>query len=280
MSYSECNKANCGNPVFSSGLCRKHYEQERLATASPCSFLGCSKPSFRGTLCSTHYRAQIKKTRPLCTVPGCTEHQKTLKSGLCEKHLFRYSRHGSFEQTRVADWGSREQHPLYDTWQWHRRKIHNGLVSEWANDFWTFVTAVGDRPDNHKLRKLIENAPLGPDNFEWREIIPSKDKAKYAREWRKANPDKVKNIDLKKQYGITLTEYDDMLQAQKNVCAICQKAETAVDSKGHLRMMAVDHCHTTKKIRGLLCTSCNTAIGHFKDDVHLLQRAINYINKS
>jgi hypothetical protein len=211
-------------------------------------------------------------------VEGCHEPQKTLKSGLCSKHLFRYSRHGSIEQTRSNDWGAREQHHLYDTWHWHKRKVNNGLVQEWADDFWVFVNAVGERPEGHKLRKNYENLPLGPDNFEWREVIPSKDKAKFAREWRKANPAKAKNSDLKRRFGITLDEYDALLILQNNVCAICDSPESAVDRKGHIRMLAVDHCHTTKKIRGLLCTSCNTAIGHFKDNRELLKKAIEYLS--
>ena len=280
MKYIECQYEGCGDPVFSSGICRKHYEQEKLERASPCSISGCGNKAYRGTLCSIHYRAKIKATHPTCTVPGCTEKQKTLKSGLCEKHLFRYTRHGSIEQTRPADWGAKEKHPLYDTWHWHRRKNINGLVLEWASDFWAFADAVGERPDQHKLRKINENAPLGPGNWEWREITPSSDKAYYAREWRKKNPDKSKNNDLKKTYGITLDEYDELLNMQQKVCAICGNPETAVDNKGHIRMMPVDHCHRTGKIRGLLCTGCNTALGGFKDDIDLLEKAIKYLKNN
>ncbi len=279
MKYIECQYEGCGNPVFSAGICRKHYEQERLEKASPCSILGCTGKAYRGILCVTHYRAQIKSTHPTCTVPGCANKQKTLKSGLCEKHLFRYSRHGSIEQTRPADWGSKEKHVLYDTWHWHRRKTKNGLVKEWADDFWTFAEAVGERPGQHKLRKLNENASLGPGNWEWREITPSKDKAYFAREWRKKNPDKAKNNELKKHYGITLAEYEVMSTQQNHKCAICNNAETAVDNKGHIRMMPVDHCHTTGKIRGLLCTACNTALGGFRDNIELLESAIVYLRK-
>jgi hypothetical protein len=58
-----------------------------------------------------------------------------------------------------------------------------------------------------------------------------------------------------------------MFDEQDGKCLICQEAVTLV----------VDHCHTTGQIRGLLCNPCNTSLGHFKDDVKRLQRAIEYL---
>lgn len=275
MEYIECQQAECGNPVFSRGLCRKHYEQEKLATASPCSVSGCQEKRYRGDLCTTHYREHIRKQHPLCTVPGCTNHQKTLKSGLCEKHLFRATRHGSVEQPRAEDWGARAAHPLYQTWWAHVRK--NTLCTEWAEDFWVFTNAVGYRPDNHTLRRVDVNKPLGPSNWHWKEKTPSKDKAAYAREWRNQNPDKAKSHDLKKQFGIDLEEYNVMLEAQNGVCAICGKTNDDYDAKGAPRFMPVDHCHTTGKIRAILCGPCNRALGGFKDDPELLCKAAAYV---
>lgn len=63
-----------------------------------------------------------------------------------------------------------------------------------------------------------------------------------------------------------------MLDAQQNKCAIC-----GTDASEFNKAFAVDHCHTTGKVRGLLCWHCNTSIGKFKDDVLLLQRAIDYL---
>lgn len=79
-----------------------------------------------------------------------------------------------------------------------------------------------------------------------------------------------KKYDLKSRYGITLEQYNNQLDIQNNKCAICgTKSE---------KSLAVDHCHTTGKVRGLLCLKCNTAIGKLNDDVILLQRAIEYLN--
>lgn len=278
MGYIECSYANCGNPVFAREICRKHYEKERLATASPCSFFGCQTPSFRGTLCSKHYRAEQLKKHPICTVSGCANHQKTLMSGLCEKHLFRYSRHGTIEQPRNIDWGARETHPLYQSYHWQRRKP-NGMCKEWADNFWIFVKAVSPKPDGYTLRKYDLTQPIAHNNWYWKESTPSKDKAKWQRAWRERNPDKVKDMDLRKRFGITLEQYRQMSKTQNHKCAICDNHETAVDAKGAEQFMAVDHCHKTGRIRALLCTACNRALGGFKDDPNLLIKAAKYLNK-
>lgn len=278
MEYTECSHVNCGNPVFARGICRKHYEQERLATASPCSFSGCQNASFRGLLCSKHYRAEQLKKHPICTVSGCTNHQKTITSGLCEKHLFRYSRHGTTEQPRNKDWGAKETHPLYQAYHWQRRKP-NGMCQDWADNFWAFVDAVSPKPDGHTLRKHDLNQPIAPNNWYWKESTPSKDAAKWQRAWRERNPDKVKDMDLRKHFGITLEQYRQMSNAQSHKCAICDNYETAVDTKGAERFMAVDHCHKTGKIRALLCSACNKALGGFKDSPGLLRKAAEYIEK-
>jgi len=73
---------------------------------------------------------------------------------------------------------------------------------------------------------------------------------------------------LRRKYGITLEDYNSMFRNQNGRCAICNRDG---------RELAVDHDHTTGKIRGLLCFSCNTSIGKFNDDISILKSAINYI---
>ena len=82
-----------------------------------------------------------------------------------------------------------------------------------------------------------------------------------------------KKADLKKTYGITIEEYKKMLYVQNGVCAICEKECVSG------RNLAVDHCHETGNIRGLLCSNCNPGLGHFKDSIKLLDRAIQYLSK-
>lgn len=87
---------------------------------------------------------------------------------------------------------------------------------------------------------------------------------KRTREWRKANPERARKQDrskmLQKKYGISLEEYDAMLEAQQHRCAICGEKETVNLKGGLTSYLAVDHCHTTGKVRGLLCFKCNTAL--------------------
>jgi len=92
----------------------------------------------------------------------------------------------------------------------------------------------------------------------------------------KPKPDKAYRdwkYDIKRKYGITDTEYYQLTESQHNVCAICN----GNDDRG--ARLAVDHCHTTNKVRGLLCRKCNVALGYLNDDIALLESAINYLKK-
>lgn len=76
---------------------------------------------------------------------------------------------------------------------------------------------------------------------------------------------------LKKRYGISLETYQDMKNTQNNLCAIC-------DSPQEGRELCVDHCHSSGKVRQLLCTRCNLILGRMGDDVGLFERCILYLN--
>jgi hypothetical protein len=76
----------------------------------------------------------------------------------------------------------------------------------------------------------------------------------------------------KRIYGTTVRDYNKLLEDQGGVCAICKKPPDALD-----RRLDTDHCSITGAIRGLLCRSCNTGIGHLKHDPILLQRALEYV---
>lgn len=80
----------------------------------------------------------------------------------------------------------------------------------------------------------------------------------------------VKSINLKSKYGLTSYDLKVILEKQSNLCKLCNLKKTLV----------IDHCHKTGVVRGLLCTSCNTALGKFKDDPDLLEKAIRYLNES
>jgi hypothetical protein len=104
----------------------------------------------------------------------------------------------------------------------------------------------------------------------WREKINARQKE--ARKNPK-NARKNRNTDFKKRLGITLDEADVMLSRQGGACAICARDLTGVD----LRRRPVDHDHATGKVRAILCCSCNTGLGKFKDSPILLAKAARYV---
>lgn len=95
-------------------------------------------------------------------------------------------------------------------------------------------------------------------------------------DWRSANPEKqrrsYRNASLKRQYGITLEDYERMLAAQEHCCAIC-----GADYPGGKGDFHVDHDHATGEVRALLCHACNVGLGHFGDDPDRLRVAAAYL---
>lgn len=79
----------------------------------------------------------------------------------------------------------------------------------------------------------------------------------------------------KEKYGITISDYNRMFKEQNGVCKICSTPPNS--EKYKLKHLHVDHCHTTGKVRGLLCSHCNKGLGLFKDNVEVLKQAINYL---
>lgn len=112
----------------------------------------------------------------------------------------------------------------------------------------------------------------------------------FAANWRRRNPQKVKeyneslkndpekimamrNHHYKRNYGITLLDYNRIFTKQLGRCAICNRK----DDKNYL---VVDHCHKGGIIRGLLCQPCNKGLGFFKDSPLNLEKAIDYLKNT
>jgi protein-arginine kinase activator protein McsA len=75
--------------------------------------------------------------------------------------------------------------------------------------------------------------------------------------------------------------YQDLLSTQNFSCKICLAPESFIDPRAkQIRRLAVDHCHKTNKVRGLLCNRCNKCIGQFDDSIILLQQAIIYLKEN
>lgn len=85
---------------------------------------------------------------------------------------------------------------------------------------------------------------------------------------------KNKFLALKTKYGVTPTKYNELLTTQNYKCGVCNTSLLTLDNR-HIHL---DHCHTTGKVRGILCSYCNLGLGNFKDNIENLKNAITYLN--
>lgn len=93
----------------------------------------------------------------------------------------------------------------------------------------------------------------------------------YRKEWYLKNGRQSnRKSHLKRKFGLSLEQYQDMLDKQNGCCAICRRHHSTFT-----RPLHVDHCHRTGRIRGLLCMCCNNYIGYIKED---LTELITYLN--
>jgi hypothetical protein len=97
-------------------------------------------------------------------------------------------------------------------------------------------------------------------------------------EWYQGNKEKhcmtTRNSRLKKNFGLTIDQYEEMLLSQGGVCKICHRPDP------YGKRLAVDHCHKTGKNRGLLCIVCNQVLGKFEDDQKRFMAAAKYLEEA
>ena len=98
--------------------------------------------------------------------------------------------------------------------------------------------------------------------------------------YRLANLEKIKasvrSAYIKRTYGITAQEYDARIAAQNGKCEVCKNKPNGNGAKSKLHL---DHCHTTQKIRGMICGNCNAALGMAKDDLVILRALVAYMER-
>ncbi len=129
---------------------------------------------------------------------------------------------------------------------------------------WNKRTDAENAARNVMRRERYRNDP------EYREAI----KIKSINDRRK-NPRRRREQNLRATYGITQEAYDLVLEYQGGGCAICGRKENTAK---YFKYLHVDHDHTTGEVRGILCDSCNLAIGKFQDNPELLRRAADYLD--
>jgi hypothetical protein len=94
----------------------------------------------------------------------------------------------------------------------------------------------------------------------------------YMKSYRQSNKERRYGNSIQSKFGLSLEEYKALSEKQKGLCAICLSKP-----KGRSKRLVVDHCHTSKRVRGLLCNTCNRALGMFQDNARTLTRAVAYL---
>jgi len=176
----------------------------------------------------------------ICSVSNCNKEVKS--KGLCTTHYWRMYRHETLEITKT------------------KREV---LIEKG----FSYCPKCGEEKEISEFNKDKHTA-FGIAIY-CRECNKTKATTRYKR-----FKSEHRNAKLKLDYNITLDEYNEMLIKQNNGCAICGKK---MNGK---RNMCVDHDHVTGRVRGLLCSHCNWGLGHFKDNIDLLENAIKYLKKN
>lgn len=120
-----------------------------------------------------------------------------------------------------------------------------------------------------RKRRRVKSAAYMRDYYK-RSASYRKRARQQNKHWREQNKEWSNFCFSLNRYNITLDNYHAILEAQGESCAICGACDLA---------LVIDHCHTTNKVRGLLCQACNSGIGQFKDSLDLLDAAKVYVGK-
>ncbi len=99
-----------------------------------------------------------------------------------------------------------------------------------------------------------------------------KKQREYAKRYREGHKPERRERRLKLEYGLSVEDYETLNREQGGTCAICGGVDKT-------RRLAVDHCHETGLVRGLLCRNCNVGIGNLRDDSKLCRAAAEYLER-
>lgn len=130
------------------------------------------------------------------------------------------------------------------------------------------------RESNNGLLYEVKCADCGEIHLRNAKHLKQGIKSQDCKEYHPANYTGIEKDDalIRRMYGITKEQYDELLAFQNNKCAICGKTQ---EPDG--RRLAIDHCHTTGKVRGILCNNCNNGLGSFGDNIEGMLKAIEYL---
>ncbi len=123
--------------------------------------------------------------------------------------------------------------------------------------------------NNGKLRRIILS-------LEQKELVSVLSRKRKSHLVNTKDKDYRYCVHMRAEYGIEMTDLEELRKIHNYKCAICKKHESECPKS----RLDIDHCHDTGEIRGLLCRSCNTAIGKFKNSPDLLFSAIDYLTRT
>ncbi len=220
-----------------------------------CKVDGCEIMVRTGLTCQVHYwrmkkygsyeKPSRKRHGNTCRAEGCDK-ERDGRHSVCPMHRSRLSRYRSLEIPVIT----------YPDGIVHECKVHGYLSREesYKNQKTGHFTCIACRREND--RKFFENNPHIDRNSYKTHYYVSNGKVKLEK-----------------------SEYDRMHKEQKGMCMICKNPEIQKSFKSNIKIkqLAIDHCHSTKKIRGLLCQRCNLMIGYARDSIPILQSAITYL---
>lgn len=102
----------------------------------------------------------------------------------------------------------------------------------------------------------------------------------YNAKWYRENKEHKRILDRLRKYDLTFHEYDTLLKRQDGSCALCNRPPKTKKTHNSIDGFVIDHCHITGAVRGLLCSTCNLAIGLLEDSPDLVLKAYEYLQKS
>jgi len=288
-----CIATDCDLPSYVKGYCQKHYGRLRTygdanavlkspkGVFSGCKVDGCLKKHSSKGYCTMHYSSFVNYGDPLitkqgrkglyknCTVEDCNrEHEGR---GYCSMHL-----------TRIRKFGTPTPDMKFPTPR--GQNLSNGETKT--------CSRCGLKKANVEFH-ISRSRPDGL-NIYCKDCSTEFSKVRYAdpqkrsimlirgRMWREKNPEADVRKHLRRKYGMTLEQYNTLFDKQKGLCALCSKPESVKRNSKSERpeRLAVDHCHDTGRIRGLLCFKCNTAVGSIGDDEESAKRVVEYFESN
>lgn len=197
---------------------------------------------------TTAEKTQIEKRREYCRIYH-QKHQQKIKEQRRQKFI--QSQQLKFDKIKLKN-----PNPP------HRNCPSCGTI--------LYYTNAGNRNRSEKSKALCNSCKFyGTQNPSYKKIPHNKGIFLRTEEERRQI---AREASLLRNFGITQKEYDTLLISQNGKCKICGISQSNITHP-----LCVDHCHSTNKIRGLLCKKCNTALGLFNDNLETIKNAITYL---